>query len=142
MHRTMSQRKRWMFALGALLVVSAIVSAALFTRAVSAASNGPSFVEFESGQVRPIAMSPDGTKLFATNTPNGTLEVFNITSSGLTPLARVPVGMEPVAVAARNNNEVWVANHLSDSVSVVSLSGTPHVVRTLLVGDEPRDIVF
>jgi YVTN family beta-propeller protein len=51
--------------------------------------------------------------------------------------------MEPVAVAARNSNEVWVVNHLSDSVSVVDVSTTPpRVVRTLLVGDEPRDIVF
>jgi DNA-binding beta-propeller fold protein YncE len=34
-------------------------------------------------------------------------------------------------------------NHLSDSISVVDLSdATPRVVRTLLVGDEPRDIVF
>ena len=47
-----------------------------------------------------------------------------------------------MAVAARNNAEVWVTNLLSDSVSIVSLTGTPHVVRTLLVGDAPRDIVF
>jgi DNA-binding beta-propeller fold protein YncE len=34
-------------------------------------------------------------------------------------------------------------NHLSDSVSVVDVGSTPpRVVRTLLVGDEPRDIVF
>jgi YVTN family beta-propeller protein len=52
------------------------------------------------------------------------------------------VGLEPVAVAARTNSEVWVSNLLSDSVSTISLSGTPHVTRTLLVGDEPRDIVF
>ena len=52
-------------------------------------------------------------------------------------------GMEPVSVAARNDNEVWVVNHLSDSVSIVDLSASPaKVVRTLLVGDEPRDIVF
>ncbi|HEX8107256.1 MAG TPA: hypothetical protein VF516_05975, partial [Kofleriaceae bacterium] len=102
----------------------------------------PSFIEFESGPVRPIAISPDGTKLFAANTPNATLDIFNITASGLTAAGRVPVGLEPVAVAARSNTEVWVVNHLSDSVSVVTLSGTPHVTRTLLVGDEPRDIVF
>ena len=48
--------------------------------AVSAASNGPSFVEFESGHVRPIALSPDGSTLFAVNTPNGTLEVFSLAS--------------------------------------------------------------
>jgi DNA-binding beta-propeller fold protein YncE len=87
-------------------------------------------------------MSPDGTTLFAVNTPNGALEVFNITAAGLTLQSMVPVGMEPVAVAARSNTEAWVVNHLSDSVSIVTLSGTPHVARTLLVGDEPRDIVF
>ena len=102
-----------------------------------------SFVTFESGQVRPLALSPDGSRLFAVNTPDGRLEVFGVTSSGLTPLASVPVGVEPVAVAARSNTEVWVVNHLSDSVSIVDAGGTaPHVVRTLLVGDEPRDIVF
>src|SRR5258708_1490453 len=108
----------------------------------TAAVTSPSFLEFESGPVRPIAISPDGTKLFAVNTPNATLEIFNVTATGLTFSARVPVGLEPVAVAARSNTEVWVVNHLSDSVSVVTVSGTPHVTRTLLVGDEPRDIVF
>ncbi|MEI9986657.1 MAG: hypothetical protein WDN69_27885 [Aliidongia sp.] len=87
-------------------------------------------------------MSPDGTKLFAVNTPNGTLEIFTIGAAGLTQAAEVPVGLEPVAVAARSNSEVWVTNLLSDSVSIVSLTGTPHVTATLLVGDEPRDIVF
>ena len=106
------------------------------------AVTSPSFIEFESGPVRPIAMSPDGTHLFAVNTPNATLEIFNVTPTGVSFASRVPVGLEPVAVAARNNSEVWVVNHLSDSVSVVTLSGTPHVTRTLLVGDEPRDIVF
>jgi DNA-binding beta-propeller fold protein YncE len=133
--------KKWAVALW-LLALCALTCAEFFPASVSGASNGPSFVEFESGQVRPIAMSPDGTRLFAVNTPNGALEIFNITAGGLTLQTRVPVGMEPVAAAARNNNEVWVVNHLSDSVSIVTLSGTPHVTRTLLVGDEPRDIVF
>ena len=55
----------------------------------------------------------------------------------------MPVGLEPVAVAARTNQEAWVVNHLSDSVSIVQLDGKKsYVTRTLLVGDEPRDIVF
>jgi YVTN family beta-propeller protein len=111
-------------------------------QAQPAAVTSPSFIEFESGPVRPIALSPDRTRLFAVNTPNATLDIFNVTASGLTAAGRVPVGLEPVAVAARSNTEVWVVNHLSDSVSVVTLTGTPHVTRTLLVGDEPRDIVF
>ncbi|MEY2840275.1 MAG: hypothetical protein RJB60_2574 [Pseudomonadota bacterium] len=116
------------------------ITLALSMGAAQAAS--PSFIGFESGHVRPIVMSADGTRLFAVNTPNNTLEVFKITAAGLELQSRIPVGMEPVAIAIRDDNEVWVVNHLSDSVSVVSLDGTPRVVRTLLVGDEPRDIVF
>jgi DNA-binding beta-propeller fold protein YncE len=124
-----------------ILAAAALLSAPL-GQAGTARAAPPNFIEFESGHVRPIAMSPGGTRLFAVNTPNDTLEIFNITPLGLALQARVPVGLEPVAVAARNDGEVWVVNHLSDSVSVVTLAGTPHVTRTLLVGDEPRDIVF
>jgi DNA-binding beta-propeller fold protein YncE len=90
-----------------------------------------------------LALSPDGKTLFAVNTPDNRLEIFNVKKGDLTKLGSVPVGMEPVAVAARTNTEIWVVNHLSDSISIVDLSdNTPRVVRTLLVGDEPRDIVF
>ncbi len=104
-----------------------------------------SFTLFESGQVRPLALSPSGKLLFAANTPDNRLEVFRIHNHGLQHRASIPVGLEPVAVAARTENEIWVVNHLSDSVSVVELTQGAHsgrVVRTLLVGDEPRDIVF
>src|SRR5579883_399496 len=124
------------------VVLLAGVGLTLFSGKASTASAGLPFVEFESGPVRPIAMSPDGNMLFAVNTPNGTLEIFDLSSGMPASLASVRVGLEPVAVAALTNSEVWVTNHLSDSVSVVSLTGTPHVIRTLLVGDEPRDVVF
>src|SRR5580658_3075090 len=130
--------RRWAFALGALALLAFAVNRAT----VSASSTGPPFVEFESGHVRPLAMSPDGTTLFAVNTPNGTLEVFDLTTGTPLFVTRVPVGLEPVAVAARTNSEVWVVNQLSDSVSIVDVSThPPHVERTLLVGDEPSDIV-
>lgn len=110
--------------------------------ATSAWADPPSFITFESGQVRPLALAADGARLFAVNTPNGTLVIYRVTDRGLLKEAEVSVGMEPVAVAVRSADEVWVVNHLSDSISIVSLSGTPRVTRTLLVGDEPRDIVF
>jgi DNA-binding beta-propeller fold protein YncE len=134
--------RRIVYAVVALALVAWLCGSLLNRTTVSASSNGPAFVEFESGHVRPIAMSADGSTLFAVNTPNGTLEMFDLTSGKLNLKYRVPVGLEPVAVAVRTSTEIWVTNLLSDSVSIVNLSGTPHVVRTLLVGDEPRDIVF
>jgi DNA-binding beta-propeller fold protein YncE len=127
-----------------------------------------SFTLFETGQVRPLALSPDGTRLFAVNTPDNRLEIFNVSASGLLLTGSVPVGLEPLAVSARTNSEVWVVNHLSDSISIVDVgaamcvgganagaacsvasqcpggacSTAAHVTRTLLVGDEPRDVVF
>src|SRR5690606_4926327 len=82
-----------------------------------------------------------GSLLFVCNIPDGVLEIFAVTAEGLEPAGSIPVGLEPVAVAARSDSEVWVVNHLSDSVSVVDVPSR-RVVRTLLVGDEPRDIVF
>src|SRR3954466_8765484 len=124
------------------------------TKARGQSKAASSFTLFESGQVRPLALSPDRQHLFAVNTPDGRLEIFRIGDHGLVHTGSVPVGVEPVAVAARTDHEVWVVNHLSDSVSIVTLDDDGHhgghgddevtgqVERTLLVGDEPRDIVF
>src|SRR5207302_5773803 len=84
-----------------------------------------SFTTFESGQVRPLALSPDGSRLFAVNTPDDRLEIFAVGSGSLTHLDSVPVGLEPVAVAARTDTEVWVVNHLSDSISIVDVGSSP-----------------
>ena len=114
-------------------------------RPSSSAPAAPSFTVFESGQVRPLAMSPDKRHLFAVNTPDNRLEIFRVKEDRLVHTGSIPVGLEPVAVAARTDGEVWVVNHLSDSVSIVELDDDAtagHVARTLLVGDEPRDIVF
>src|SRR6187401_519377 len=54
------------------------------------------FTTFESGHVRPIAMSPDGSRLFAVNTPDDYLEVFTVSSAdgALVHEASIPVGLE------------------------------------------------
>jgi YVTN family beta-propeller protein len=102
----------------------------------------PTFT-FESGPVRPVVLSPDGSRLFIANAPNGSLDIFSVSAEGISLASSVYVGVEPVAVAARSNTEVWVVNQVSDSVSVVDVGTTPpHVARTLLIGDEPSDIVF
>lgn len=101
------------------------------------------FVNFESGHVHPLDMTPDGSKLLAVNTAANTLEVFTVTITGLVNTASIPVGMDPVTVRVRNNDEAWVANVISDNVSIVDLNQEV-VVRTLWMDDmnEPSDIVF
>ncbi len=109
---------------------------------VESSSAQISYMHFESGHVRPLAMSPDESRLIAVNTSDNHIEIFALRSDGFVHEYSLPVGMEPVTVNFRSNQEAWVVNHLSDSISIVELSDTPRVVKTLLVGDEPRDVVF
>lgn len=102
------------------------------------------FQHFEARQRHPIAITPDGSYLLALYSPASQLSIF---APGNTPdavpilIAEIPVGTEPVSVRARNNDEVWVVNEVSDSVSVVSISRRA-IIATLRVGDEPSDICF
>jgi YVTN family beta-propeller protein len=118
-----------------------LVAVAYLCASISVAQ--ANYINFETVPVRPLALSPDGSRLFAVNTPDGQLEIFTIGPGGLRHTDSVAVGLEPVAVSARTDSEVWVVNHLSDSVSIVDVGSSPaRVTRTLLVGDEPWDVVF
>jgi YVTN family beta-propeller protein len=107
----------------------------------SRTATSPDFVHFESGHVHPAALTPDGKRLLVVNTPNDRLAVFDVTGPQPVLLYDLPVGLEPVAVAARSDGEAWVVNNVSDDISIVNL-GTRHVQATLRVGDEPADVVF
>ena len=144
-------KKRHLLLLGLALATSCTETTDNIQKDTTAAvlaqirGRGPKYTLFESGQVRPIALSPNKRTLFVANTPDNKLEIFDVNDSNraLTYRTSVSVGLEPVAIAARTDNEVWVVNHVSDSVSIVRVDGgRARVVRTLLVGDEPRDIVF
>jgi len=99
------------------------------------------FVNWESPHVHPLELSPDGSRLFSVNTPDNRLEVFDLSGNRPRPSDSIPVGLDPVSVRARTNNEVWVVNHVSDSVSIVDLA-TGSVVETLTTADEPCDVIF
>ncbi|MBI5864534.1 MAG: hypothetical protein HZB38_08510 [Planctomycetes bacterium] len=99
------------------------------------------FVNWESPHVAPLALTPDGSKLLAVNTADNRLEVFDATGETPSLVASIPVGLDPVSVRARSNTEAWVANHVSDSISIVDLDAGV-VVRTLYPGDEPTDVAF
>src|SRR2546421_1081519 len=100
------------------------------------------YINFEGKQTSPIRLSPDGTRLFAVNTPDARLSVFDVTQpSNPRLIAEIPVGIEPVSVNPRNNDEAWVVNEVSDSISIVSVSNRM-VMDTLYVKDEPVEVVF
>ncbi len=107
----------------------------------SRAALSPDFVHFETAHVHPACLTPDGARLLVVNTPDGRLGVFDLTGPAPVRVAEIPVGLEPVSVAAPSDSEAWVVNNLSDDVSVVDLA-TMHVKATLRVGDEPADVVF
>ena len=98
-------------------------------------------VNWETPHVSPLAMTADRTRLLAVNTADNRLEVFDLTSGTPVALAAIPVGLDPVSVRARTNDEVWVVNHVSDSINIVSLAAG-NVVATLDTDDEPADVVF
>ena len=100
-----------------------------------------SFVNWENPHVHPLHITPDGSKLLAVNTPDNSLMVYDISGNSTRQIASIPVGLDPVSVRARTNNEVWVVNHVSDTISVVNLS-KGQVVATLNTDDEPADVVF
>jgi YVTN family beta-propeller protein len=81
---------------------------------------------FMSPQSNPIALSQDGTRLYVANTTSGTLSVLDVENL-LAPveIAQIKVGHDPVGVAVRpsgpgDDELVFVTNHISDSISVVS----------------------
>jgi YVTN family beta-propeller protein len=132
---------KFIFSFRRYMSIAVIFVASLVSNTVLA---GERYTLFEAGQVRPMAMSNDGNVLYVVNTPDNRLEAFEIKNDHLVHKGSVLVGVEPVAVAVAPDDTVWVVNHVSDSVSVIDAShlGKMHTVRTLLVGDEPRDIVF
>lgn len=102
----------------------------------------PAFAaHFESAPVHPLELSPSGELLFAAHPADQRLVVYRVSGPVPVRLAEIAVGIEPVAVRARTEDEVWVVNHLSDSINIVDVP-SGRVVRTLHVGDEPTDVVF
>lgn len=118
------------------LTVALLCCAASWLRAQS-------YTHFEARQTHSVALTPDGAHLLALNSPDARLAVFDVSNPSVAParVAEILVGLAPVAVRARTDDEVWVVNEVSDSISIVSLSRKA-VIATLPAPDEPADVVF
>ncbi|MCA9294250.1 MAG: hypothetical protein KDA20_10590 [Phycisphaerales bacterium] len=102
---------------------------------------GP-FVSFEVPVTKGLELNSTGTRLYALNEPNNTIEVIETTGTRLKILNHIPVGLGPVTIKRQPGTELlWVANYISDNVSIVdpAIGATVSVVE---VGDRPVNIVF
>ena len=71
---------------------------------------------FASPHFNPLAIHDD--LVYVVNTPADTLDVIDPMTDDV--VFRINVGIDPVSVIARPNaNEVWVSNHISDTISVI-----------------------
>ncbi|MCG8592540.1 MAG: hypothetical protein MJE66_24890, partial [Proteobacteria bacterium] len=114
---------------------------------------------FSSPQSSPLALSADGTLLFAANTTSGSVSVLDVSDPGSPKeIAQIKVGLDPVSVVARpkvdpgdptEDELFFVSNYISDSINVISRSKLD-VVQTLqglapdgvTTTDEPVGIAF
>ena len=71
---------------------------------------------FASPHAKPIARN--GAFVYVANTPADRVDVLDVATRAL--VGRIHVGIDPVSIAVRpDGGEVWVANHVSDTVSVI-----------------------
>ncbi|HIE97142.1 MAG TPA: hypothetical protein EYQ63_09030, partial [Fuerstia sp.] len=71
---------------------------------------------FASPHASPIAIH--GGDVFVVNTPADTVDVIDAETRKVQ--SRIHVGVDPVSIAVRpDGKEVWVSNHVSDSVSII-----------------------
>lgn len=129
-----------------LLCATSLAAQGSPATAVRSTATAP-FPNFESSPVRSLLLSPDGKRLYVLNTPDHRVEIYAVQLDAqhqvqLTLWASVFTGLEPVSMALSPDDpsRLFVANLLSDSVSVVDL-GRLGVVATIPAGDEPHDVL-
>lgn len=98
-------------------------------------------VNLESPHVHPLDLSKNNRWLAAANTFADKVEVFELKDGVPEHRESVFTGVNPVSVRFRSNEELWVANHVSDSISILELP-SGRVKQILQTHDEPADIIF
>lgn len=88
-------------------------------------------LDFTSPQANPIVLSADGNTLYVANTTSNTVSL--IPTANPSASVQVEVGVEPVGVALKpNGSQLWVSNHVSDSVSVVDVNPASPTYLTVI----------
>lgn len=99
------------------------------------------FVNFENHPIRALDLSPDRRLLAVAHSADQRVQLFDISTGAAVAVGHVQVGIDPVSVRFRSDEELWVVNHISDSVSIIDVPAR-RVRLTLSTADEPFDVVF
>jgi DNA-binding beta-propeller fold protein YncE len=126
------------FQTGKAVAVAAMI---WLVKAFMVSAQPSAFVNFETAPVHPLAISADGKTLAVCNLPDGTVELFDLTAPLPRRIGIVFTGADPVTARFNGNGELWVINHISDSISIVDPARLM-VVETLDTFDAPADVVF
>ena len=103
-------------ALAFLLSAVAWVASGADTGVVVSVSDNVGQPTFASPHAKPIAVN--GDFVYAVNTPADTVDIIDAETREV--VNRISVGVDPVGIAVRpDGKEIWVTNHISDSVSVI-----------------------
>src|SRR5262245_14566596 len=87
-----------------------------------------------------LALSRDGTRLFATNLASGKLSVID--THTLETIASIPTGNRcHVVTLTQDNRYAWLANIVEDNISIVDTTNY-RILGTLPVGRGPTGIAF
>ncbi len=108
---------------GDALVGSALVGTAMVGTAMAGTASAAPNQRQQVGH--PTFVSPHASPIrlldrlvFVVNTPSDTVDVIDADTREV--ITRINVGIDPVSLAARpDGKEMWVSNHVSDSVSVI-----------------------
>ncbi len=112
----------------------------LAVNGLSRAADHP-FVNWETPPVHPLDISPNRTTLAVAITADNRIDIFDVSAARAKFKYSVIVGIDPVTVRFRNDQQLWVVNHISDSLSVIDLI-EERVISTISTANEPTDIVF
>lgn len=97
-------------------------------------------VHWNTHLIAPLALSVDGTKLYAINQGGQRLAIFD--TATMAKVADIPAGPGLVSMAQRpNTNELWLVDKAASSVSILDLTART-ILRSIRVGAEPHGIAF
>ena len=104
------------------------------------------FAETESKQGHPLLLSPHSDPIlyhngyvFVVNTQSDTLDIINADQDQI--VSRITTGIDPVSVVVRpDGKEIWVSNHISDSISVIDNDPKSSTYHSIIATIQEMDL--